>query len=103
MISSLSGQGRPAFSFAPSKPNANQIGAEIIPGALLLTIIGKRPDAATNALPMIAGKCADPANQIAPALTPHPVLLPQGEKERRGNGHTLLPLPSRERAGVRGL
>ncbi len=36
------------------------------------------------------------------AGTPHPVLLPQGEKGRRCNGHSLLPLPLRERAGVRG-
>ena len=55
------------------------------------------------------------------ASTPHPVLLPAsspwracnlecphpqadavGEKERRGNQPDLLPLPSRERAGVRG-
>ena len=34
--------------------------------------------------------------------TPHPVLLPQGEKGRLHNGCDLLPLPSRERAGVRG-
>ena len=33
---------------------------------------------------------------------PHPVLLPRGEKERPLNGHALLPLPLRERAGVRG-
>ncbi|MGC1584201.1 MAG: hypothetical protein WA791_00615, partial [Rhodomicrobium sp.] len=30
---------------------------------------------------------------------PHPVLLPRGEKERPLNGHALLPLPLRERAG----
>src|SRR6516164_7455827 len=34
--------------------------------------------------------------------TPHPVLLPQGEKGRRCSGHALPPLPLRERAGVRG-
>ncbi len=34
--------------------------------------------------------------------TPHPVPLPQGERERLLNGRDLLPLPSRERAGVRG-
>ncbi len=34
--------------------------------------------------------------------TPHPVLLPQGEKGRRTNWCDLPPLPSRERAGVRG-
>ncbi|MGC2631340.1 MAG: PD-(D/E)XK nuclease family protein [Rhodomicrobium sp.] len=35
-------------------------------------------------------------------LTPHPVLLPQGEKGRPHNRRDLLPLPLWERAGVRG-
>ena len=35
-------------------------------------------------------------------VPPHPVLLPEGRGERLLNGHSLPPLPSRERVGVRG-
>ncbi|MGO9174169.1 MAG: alpha/beta hydrolase [Rhodomicrobium sp.] len=51
------------------------------------------------------------ARRFHMAATPHPVLLPQGEKERCGTVQSLNagaarattpPLPSRERAGVRG-
>ena len=40
-----------------------------------------------------------PVTEEAP---PHPAPLPRGERERRCSGHALPPLPSRERAGVRG-
>ncbi len=43
-----------------------------------------------------------PVFEAATSNSPHPVLLPQGEKERRCTGHDLLPLPWRERAGVSG-
>ncbi len=50
------------------------------------------------------GAAALPANTngLNVWLTPYPVLLPQGEKGRLRNRRGLLPLPLRERAGVRG-
>ncbi len=50
------------------------------------------------------GAAALPANTngLNVWLTPYPVLLPQREKGRLRNRRGLLPLPLRERAGVRG-
>jgi DNA mismatch endonuclease (patch repair protein) len=62
----------------------------------------------TKKMPLLAGKIADfltpglQAVELFPS-PPHPVPLPQGERERRCNGHALLPSPlAGEGLGVRG-
>jgi ABC-type transport system involved in cytochrome c biogenesis ATPase subunit len=67
-----------------------------------LALRGANGSGKTTLLRTIAGYLQPAAGKIEVRRPPHPVPLPRGERERLLNEHSLPPLPSRERGGVRG-
>ena len=86
------------------RPVVSDVSFELKAGRAL-ALRGPNGSGKTTLLRTIAGYL--PAESGAIRVThavrpPHPVPLPRGERGRLLSGHGLLPLPSRERAGVRG-